>query len=650
MDLAAARAVNLPNPPASPEEVVPESEPEDVASDDDLSAAGSATADNFPPEALETEEPERRWYLGMDFGSVGISAVLLDRETAQTYLIQWQGSSPDGRAAPLLRLPAIAYLAAEQLSEAPATPLAVGELALKARTVLADHPDQGLLLSNLRQLLHVTVPYIPDSRQTWEPVIQWSDQHPISLEWVRQSAIALLATLKGNSSEPSLCLVEGLSPHELELAIANLAGVVIGCPTGWSDAYQFNLREAVLEAGLVERAAQVFFIEDAIAALLSELPAISDSPTETTSPQTSRTGRSSQIPLAGSTLVLNAGAIFTELLLVNLPEDAQTLSREDLYLRSIAYGGNSIDQDIICQLLYPSAWGWRNLGSPTLDLPLPGEPDLPTRHRFQQRLRANELGQILVRGAKQIKLSLAQSETAVFSLGDRQWTVTQPDFHSRVIAPYIQGINREINTLLAQTGILVHGVRQVLITGGSASTPAIAQWLQQKFPNASLIQDPTHSVAFSSRIAIGLAKLPLYPQLADATHHRYGNYFLLRELLQVMPNEPLPVGRILQLLAGREIDSEACQATILKMLEGQLPGGLIPAKTDMAMLTLESRQNPDYQGLNVARLFYRQSNQVYGLDQEIGDRLWNYLEALLSDTHQTLEEPLSFELETQIPI
>lgn len=650
MDLAEGQPISLPNPPASPEVVAPESELTDIDSEADLSEAGSAIADNLPPEDLETEEPDRRWYLGLDFGSVGISAVLLDRETSQTYLIQWQGSSPDGRAAPLLRLPAIAYLAAEQLDEEPTTPLAVGELALKAKTVLADHPNQGLLLSNLRQILNVAVPYIPDARQTWEPVVQWSDQQPIFLEWVRQSAIALLATLKGNSSEPSLCLVEGLSPNELEQAIANLAGVVIGCPTGWSDAYQFNLREVVLEAGLVERAAQIFFIEDAIAALLSELPAISDSPMAITSTPTSGTGRNARSLLAGSTLVLNAGAILTELLLVNLPEDAQTLSREDLYLRSIAYGGNSIDQDIICQLLYPSAWGWRNLGSPTLDLPLPGEPDLPTRHRFQQRLRANELGQTLLRGAKQIKLSLAQSETTVFSLGDRQWTVTQQDFHSRVIAPYIQGINREINTLLAQTGILVHGVRQVLITGGAASTSAIAQWLQQKFPNAALIQDPTHAVAFSSRIAIGLAKLPLYPQLADATHHRYSNYFLLRELLQMMPNEPLPIGRILQLLAAQEIDSEACQSTVLKMLEGQLPSGLIPAKADMAMLTLASRQNHDYQGSNMARLFYRQSNQVYGLDQEIGDRLWNYLEALLSNTHQTLEEPLSFELETQIPI
>jgi hypothetical protein len=196
----------------------------------------------------------------------------------------------------------------------------------------------------------------------------------------------------------------------------------------------------------------------------------------------------------------------------------------------------------------------------------------------------------------------------------------------------------------------VQTVRQVLCTGGTASNAAIAHWLKQKFPNATLVQDTFNSMASSSRTASGLAKLPLYPQLLDSARHQYSSYFLLRELLQTLPNEPLPLGRILQLLEAQGINTQACLPAIINLLEGQLPAGLVPSKADLALLTPESRQNPEYQALAGSPLFLRESNQVYRLNPDLRNYLWQYLSKILDGTHQTLEESLLLDLGVQVAI
>ncbi|HAA33548.1 MAG TPA: hypothetical protein DCE56_44750, partial [Cyanobacteria bacterium UBA8553] len=58
----------------------------------------------------------------------------------------------------------------------------------------------------------------------------------------------------------------------LQGALQQLEGVVLGYPADWGDTYHFNLREAVLEAKLVRHPEQIFFLEDAIAAILAGLP------------------------------------------------------------------------------------------------------------------------------------------------------------------------------------------------------------------------------------------------------------------------------------------------------------------------------------------------------------------------------------------
>ncbi|UBF27419.1 hypothetical protein K9N68_05580 [Kovacikia minuta CCNUW1] len=498
----------------------------------------------------------------------------------------------------------------------------------------------GLLLSNFRQSLDLAIPYWSDPSQSWEPGLQWSEQLSLPLAWCQQAIIALLKTLVAGSD----CSAEGMNANEFHLALAQVVGVVLGCPTGWSDTYRFNLREAVLAAGLVAQPEQIFFIPDAIAALLSQFPVPPEKldlkrptrPKETLFQQ-------------GGTLVLNAGATVTELLLTHAPQDGQPLTRTHLSLRSIAYGGNAIDQDIICQLFYPSVWGWRNLGETSLDLPLPGEPDLQTRYRFQQRLQSHNLGRILLAIARQIKTALQQQDSASFGLNDQQWTMHRQDLHNRVLVPYIQLLNRELNGLLAETETGIQAVQQVIRVGGTVAFPAIDRWLQQKFPHATLLQQNS-SPHPSSQIAHGLAKLPLYPQFLDAAHHQYSDYFLLRELLRLFPTQPLSLEHVLQLLENQGIDVQSCQQAILDLLEGQLPIGLVPSSINHILLTPASKQNPDYQTATAVPVFSRQSHQVYSLNMKQRDFLWQYLTTLLKTAHQNLEKPLPVNLQIAAPM
>ncbi len=594
------------------------------------------------------------WCLGIDVGTTEISATLLNYQTGKRYPIVWQEMEANP-AQPFFRLPAIAYITADQLvsvnhqENAPLTPAALGYQALETELAAMGQPASltgGLLLSSLKPYLNASLPYWAEQSHTWEPTLQWTDLQALSCRWLQQTVVALLTTLLGEASFGLQAGALGMTPKAFKAAIAQVVSVVVGCPTGWSDTYCFNLREAVLQAGLVTHAEQIYFIEEAIAALLATLPlpVSSNHELEGAAYPINRPDAA----LQGGTLVVSVGATTTELLLVDLPQDGSQLTREDLFLRSLAYAGDAIDQDIICQLLYPAARHWNGLDLQSLALPLPGEPDLLTRDRLQQRLRSSVLGRRLLNAARQLKLTLSQQDTAVFQLDDQQWTVSQQELHSRVMMPYLQQLNRELNVLLNQTGIAVQAVRQVVCTGGTVALPTIAHWLKQKLPNTRLLHDSDSPELATNHIAHGLATLALYPQMLDSMRHQYSDYFLLHELLRILPNEPLSVGRILQLLEKQGINTNFCQRTLLNLLEGQLPVGLLPARTDTSLLTLASQQNPDYQILTATSLFVKEGNQIYRFNPEMRDRLQQYLNAILAKTHQTLAEPLTVGLEVEV--
>jgi hypothetical protein len=675
--------------------------------------------ETIPPSGDSPEElTAKDWYLGIDFGTTGISAVLLNRSTCELYPIYWSEARPQDQggfvADKSFRLPAIAYLSTGRdtpidpnlpsptQDQSAVTSVAIGSLALDLNQ--RNHSDSAnldvdsskLLLRDFKPYLGIGVPHYSPQTSGWEPVLQWSDQHPLEMSWLHQALQTLLATLSHHRlSTPAhsalSCAAVGLDAATFQTALRQLAGVVMGYPANWSDTYSFNVREAVLGARLVAHPEQIFFIEDAIATLLSGLRS-ADGRAVVLPNNLSQKPYLYNTDWQGSTLVISAGASVTEMALVDLPTSLQNLTYQDFTLRSLPYAGKALDQDIICQLLYPTwsrqlrrsgtasdtytfgsgqtaksgafvdGWHWQptesnsemtwaSLELENLTLPSAGEPDSLNRQRLQQRLESLPMGQSLLEAARYLKLILQQQDRFNLELGDQQWTVMRRELGSRVLLPYVQRLNRELNALLTQTGVPIQSINQVICTGGTASFGAIARWLRQKLPNATIIQDTyTNNRASStqenrlptcSRVAYGLATLPLHPQVLNSPRQQYSDYFLLMELLRAFPDQPLTLSQIMQMLERRGINTQACRLHILALLEGHLPPGLVPTEKHADLLAPQSRQNPDYQMLLAAPLFQKLDSQTYRPNYQQWNHFRSYLSTITASTHQKLSEPLT---------
>ncbi|MGB7085568.1 MAG: hypothetical protein WBD47_08440, partial [Phormidesmis sp.] len=600
--------------------------PDDGGPDDGGPDDGEPDDDEPDP----TEGQPTRWFLGIDVGTTGLSAVLMNRLGEHVYPLCW--SIPGDSESNRFRLPAVA-----QVNPSSRQIEAVGPTALQ---------QSDEILRNVKPLLKIGIP----KEDAGEPWVQWSDQGALPLLSVQNALTALLKTLSPDSLS---CRAVGLKNSVLRRALADLKGVIIGYPNNWPDTYSFNLREVVLAAGLVECADQVLFIDEAIAALLSALP----DPSVEGEPLDEQPGLYN-CHWSGGTVVISAGASLTEAAVVDLPADLSALSYSDFALRSFTYAGDSIDQDILCQLLHlpvgsqiptqpsdPSA-GWQSLGLDQLALPQVGEADRIKRHRLRQRLNDSPLGRQALIAVRELKRVLQEEDEFALALGDRSWTITRSDLETKVFLPYIQRLNRQINGLLSQQGLSAQAVKQVVCTGGSASLSTIARWLRQKFPNATIIQD-TYSGEYSnscSRVAYGLANLCHYPRVLDANRHQYNDYFLLLELLRILPDQPLPAAGILHLLEQRGINTQTCQSHILALIEGHLPPGLVPTEGDRPMISAQSPDINSYRALAELPLFKKQGGQIYIADPQQGDRLRTHLESVLATKAQTLSEPLSVQL------
>jgi hypothetical protein len=576
--------------------------------------------------------------LGIDIGTTGISAVLLNRETRQLYPLYWQSNSPQQGDRQRFRLPATVTLAAT-----------------------AETPE--FILENFKPYLKLGIPHYSPTLSRWEPTLQSTDHLQFPLSWVHQSLQGLLITL--NPSFPSastlpLSRAMGLEERAFQQAMRQLATVVVGYPAGWSDTYSFNLREAILGARLVAQPEQIFLVEEAIATLLSAIrPA--DQAEIQLPPHPGQDVHLHHADWQGETLVFHAGATVTEMAMVNLPGRLQFLQHKDFQFRNLPYAGNSIDQDIVCQLILNRQVG----GGGEVDLevkisleeiyvddlifPSPGEPDRTQRYRLHQRLNDSAAGQALLEAAQYLKIKLQQQSSFTLKMGDVYKTILRQDLASRVILPYVQRLNRELNALLTQTGTPVLAVQQVICSGGTASLGAIARWLRQKLPNATIIQDtydpprsPQETCSPScSRVAYGLAVLPLHIQVIDRCRQQYSDYYLLQELLRVFPNHPVAIAEIMILLEHQGIDTQICHASILALLDGYLPSGFVLTDPDTLWLTPESRANPDYQSVQLAPLFAKQPDQTYRPNRHQWNHLRSYLDTLLTTTHQKLAEPLT---------
>lgn len=625
------------------------------------------------PPMLSPQEPEALWFLGLDLGTTGLSAVLMERRSGQVHPLYWVDNSVSRAiAVKFFRLPTLGLVRVAASGDYHVQ--SVGSSALTVTWSEGDPDDSTVLIKNLKPFLRMGIPLGVGANS--QPHIQWSTAVQLPLKAFQDSVQGLLATLPQAIQEeaPFSLGAVGLKADAIAQALGQLAGVVVSYPANWPDTYTFNLREAVLGAGLVVSADDVYFIEDAIAAVLSGLPdPATPMPHGQSQPIQQQTLYACQ--WTGGTVVISAGATVTEVGLVNIPEPLTHLRYEDFTLHSLTYAGDAIDLDIVCQLLHPAdrrqprqatadrspgvnGWGWQaevpeqesahwaDLRLDDLDLPRPGEPDLDRRQRLWQRLESSPLGQSVLDAARDLKIILQHQSQFELELADQRWVVRSKDLEDRIILPYIQRINGHLNRLLSAVGMASQGVHQVICTGGSASFPKMARWLRQKFPNATIVQDTYHSdrPPSCSRVAYGLVNLARYPHVIDLHRHQYSDMFLLMELLRTCADQPLPLSAILHLLKQQGLNVDACEPHLMALLEGRLPPGFLPLATQSPLLI--PSPDPALKALGMAPLFSHPNPQVYVPNLQQSQGLRAYIQRLLADKQQTLVDPLLVRLTT----
>lgn len=583
------------------------------------------------------------WYLGLDFGTTHLRGVLLDRRASRQYPLCWL-AAPDSPSP--VGCPTVAYLSLSATTEEPLSPtrfvLGTEALALDRQLAAAagenQHEPKGLLLDDFKPYLNLAIPYYGQLQHRWEPTLQVYGQLPVSLYWLQLALATLLAQLKPADSSFRVGAV-GLSAEQLAEALASLEGIAISSPAGWSDAYRFNLREAILEVGLVERSGQIFFVEESIAVVLGLC--------DWEEGKGPRQGSPVLLSPPGTTLAIHSGASTTELLTVELPDNFKALRAADFGLRNFAYGGNAFVQDIFYQLLYPQ-WLPEQafLAELAMEFPQPGMPDPGKRELAYCQLRDFPGGRRLLETAKRVWSILQHQDSLSAQLGTQQWSVKRSALVEQVVNPFLQHLNHELNALLSQRGIAPSAIAQVVCSGGMALAlfPFLKQGLQPKLTEARWVRasDPEETTL----AALGASRLPFFPQVLDAIAHQYSDYFLLQELLQVFPQRGANLDEIWQALERRGVNVRTCDRRLLNFLQGELPQSLIPTTTNTCCLSVSSQHNRDYQGITAAPLFEQENLYHYRLNHKQSQRLQQYLAALVSGTRQQFTEPLDLTLST----
>lgn len=640
------------------------------------------SSDDDDAQNAAADSAETVWYLGIDIGTTGISAALLNRTTTEIYPIYWSTGVETNSTTPLreeidlantkrtFRLPAEVYLQTNHTSD-----------------------NSHQFTAQLKPYLQIALPY-RNEQNSWEPNLQLNEAASVSLAWIVRSLSKLFLTLKADTHSTTIGLTAsalGLPVANFTQIIENLSGVICNCPTNWSEQYRFNIREALLIAKLVSHPQEVFFVEEAIASLICELDGANGEEVYTHTANQLQPTRSQEAPILGNTLAINLGASGTEMSLVDIPENLLELAHSDFMLHSFAYGGKGIEQDIICQLLLPEKWRQSRLVKNTDDtitstpwhwlptipgleqtrlsslkwseisLPHPGEPDLPERIHLQKRLETYPLGQALLDVANAIKLILQHQETFTFELADQRWLLHRRDLESQVFVPFVRRLNRELNRLLVARGIPTEAIDQVILSGGVANLTAVNRWLRQKLPNAQIIQHPHTSENNSpncSRVAYGLSVLPLHPQILDIPRQQYTDYFLFTELLNLIPTSPehtpqarpITFGEIISRLEAKGINTRTCQQRILAFLEGELPSGVVPNSIDSLWLTPSSLDSHEYRAITANPLFCKQGSLSYQPNYQQIQILRHYLDTIQSSNQQSLAEPYTVNFALGIPI
>lgn len=550
-----------------------------------------------PPEN-EVYSLDDTWILGIDIGSSAIRASLLNADTGRVYSLYLDDSDEI--------LCKIVWNEEHNLDD----PIAKDVRVLPKRSQNPDLDHGEIVLSHFKQLLKLGLPYRGVS--AWQPIIQWSDSCQISLRWLLTALKSLLEQIQTRANHPKL--------PDLGLILLKLSGVVFNYPSNWSDTYILNVREAILHAGLVSHAEQILAVEEAIAPALSLLH---------------HRKIAKEI-----TLFIDAGAVTTSICLSRGLGDSRDSSK--LHVRSLDYAGISLSQDMVTQLFYPH---WQLITNPNrqlcnfdqLSLPEVGASAPQQRILLQQYLLSSAIGQQMLELADRVKVAFGR-DVGVDSWNEdlmgQPIVVLRREVENLILQPFMQRINRELNSMLSNAGILGEDVEQVLLLGSTMQIPLLSRWLAQKLPNAKI--DPLAP----STVANGLAVAPLYPQLQDVARQQYSDYFLLQEICRLNLNQAINPNQLLQQLQMRGVNIKTCRDRILSILQGDLPEGLFPWQEPESSVILEDPTLGNE--LFTGRLFDLETDGTYQPNMVKFQQLRVYLQAIIGNMHQTLTEPLVF--------
>ncbi|OKH16967.1 hypothetical protein [[Limnothrix rosea] IAM M-220] len=525
----------------------------------------------------------QHWYLGLDISTSHISAVLINGDRQQQYPLFWQNGDQQHFALPMV-------------VTATASPSQPWQMALENGLV------SGKTVEGWLPFLRLAPTYQAEVEGSWFPTLPWSKSSELPLKSLGDALAFLLCILKDRSLAPEL------SPTRVRDILGRLNGVIVSLPSSWGDTYCLNIREVLYQTALVECGEQVLFVPGAIATLL---------------------GFQAQLPhTEGGTLIIHSDGSHTDLAVVDLPAYLPQLQRTQIQSHSFDYGGNALQQDILCQLIYPQ---WLPQLQDALSkvakmMPRAGEVDLERRLLAAWQWRNSPVGRSLLQAANQTKALLQQREEFAAHLGQQEWRVTRTDLERQVIYPFQQQLNQQINHLFAKAGVMSQGIQQIICSGSNLDY--CWRWLsvslQQKFPQAELIRET--STAQVSRIAVGLGLVPLMPQIVDGDRHRYHDYLLLGTLLKILPNEPFRFDTLSRLLQGEGINARHCGDRLQALLFSQRPAGLAPDLDEQQSNVF--RQYP-FGNTPTTALCWQDDNGFYHVHEaqrEYFLEFWRYLE------------------------
>lgn len=534
---------------------------------------------------------KQSWYLGLDLGTSHLRAVLINGSRQRQYPLFWEQNGEQKFGLPMTVFG----------TGKPSQPWQIAEGAGLA-------PEKTL--EGWKPFLRLAPSYLAD--QDWYPKLPWSRGRSLSLKAVEDALTFLLCILKDRA------LAEDLSPTRVREMLSDLAGVIVNVPTAWDDTYRLNVREALRRAELISQAEQVVFLSGAIATLL---------------------GFQAQLPHpAGQTLVIYSGESHTDLAVVDLPDYFPQLTAQHIHSHSFDYGGNALEQDILCQLIYPQ---WLpqfqdNLSVMAKMMPRAGELDPDYRLIAAWQWRNSPIGRSLLRAAHQTKRLLKKRTEFSAHLGQQKWQVTRQDLERQIIYPFREQLNQQLNHLLAIAGSTIPGIQQIILDGSNAAYcwEWLEPWLTQKFPQATVIRDETPQPI--SRVAVGLGLVPFLPNLVDGDRHRYHDYFLLGALLKNTPTEPFSLETLQRQLQREGVNARNCSQRLEALIQSQRPAGLAPDVDEQ-----QSNVFQEYPLGNTpaAALCWLETDGLYHLHEAQRDHLLKHWELLQTSYQVNFDEP-----------